>query len=427
MRFGFWIGFVSLLIGCSPKTHIVKQLRLTETTFSDHTGFVLFDPGENKTLISYNDQKYFTPASNTKIFTFYTSLKLLGDSAIAFKYKISNDSLLIWGMGDPSFLNPDVFTNDRAFSFLKNNPRKIYLSQSHFQTTALGAGWSWDDYPFGYSPERSAVSMYGNLIAIQKNNSRKLIATPSFFQPYILEETDVHATEEITRDLDANTLRHYPGKKGRSRWSVPIHFSPALTTSLLRDTLKKSVDVVWKPLPKDALILRSVPLDSLLKVMMVDSDNHIAEQLLLQCAAVVSDTLQPEIAIRYATKQLLADLPDAPQWVDGSGLSRFNLFTPRSIVSIWSKIYSTIPSERLFKLLAVGGKSGTIKNWYKAEVPYIYAKTGTLSNNHCLSGFIKTKKGKTLIFGMMSNNYVASTSELRKQMETILKDIYEKY
>lgn len=427
MRFGFWIGFVSLLIGCSPKTHIIKQLQLTETTFGDHTGFVLFDPGQNKTLISYNDQKYFTPASNTKIFTFYTSLKLLGDSAIAFKYKTTNDSLLIWGMGDPSFLNPYVFTNDRAFSFLKNNPRKIYLSQSHFQTTALGAGWSWDDYPFAYSPERSAVSMYGNLISIQKNTSRNLVSTPSFFQPYILEETVVHTTEEITRDLDANTLRHYPGKKARSRWSVPIHFSLALTASLLRDTLKKSVDVVWKPLPKEALILRSVPLDSLLKAMMVVSDNHIAEQLLLQCAAMVSDTLQPEIAIRYATKKLLSDLPDAPQWVDGSGLSRFNLFTPRSIVFAWNKIYNTIPSERLFKLLAIGGKSGTIKNWYKAEVPYIYAKTGTLSNNHCLSGFIKTKKGKTLIFCMMSNNYVASTNDLRKQMETILKNIYEKY
>ncbi|NOS91171.1 MAG: D-alanyl-D-alanine carboxypeptidase/D-alanyl-D-alanine-endopeptidase [Cyclobacteriaceae bacterium] len=427
MRFVFWIGFVSLMIGCSSKAYVVKQLRVTENKFSDHTGFVLFDPSQNKTLIAYNEQKYFTPASNTKIFTFYTSLKLLGDSAIAFKYKIVSDSLLVWGMGDPSFLNTDVFTNDRAFSFLKNNPRKLYLSQSHFQTTGLGEGWSWDDYPFGYAPERSAVSMYGNLMAIQKNNSRKLIATPSFFQPYILEETEARTTEEVRRDIDANTLRHYPGQKSRTRWSVPIHFSSSLIASLLRDTLKRSVEVIEKPLLKDAQILRSVPLDSLLKVMMVESDNHIAEQLLLQCAAVVSDTLQPEIAIRYATKQLLADLPDAPQWVDGSGLSRFNLVTPRSIVHIWNKIYRTIPSDRLFKLLAVGGKSGTIKNWYKADVPYIYAKTGTLSNNHCLSGFIKTKKGKTLIFSMMSNNYVASTSELRKQMETILKSIYEKY
>ncbi len=427
MRLVFWIGIISLLICCSPRTQLVKQLQFTENKFSDHVGFVLHDPSENKTLIAYNDQKYFTPASNTKIFTLYTSLKLLSDSAIAFKYKIVNDSLLVWGMGDPSFLNPDVFTNDRAFSFLKSSPQKLYLSCSHFQTTALGAGWSWDDYPFGYSPERSAVSIYGNLMTIQKNANRKLVAKPSFFQPYILEETEVHSTEEVTRDIDSNTLRHYQSAKNRSRWSVPIHFSPALTASLLRDTLKRSVDVIWKPIAKDAQIYRSVPLDSLLKVMMVESDNHIAEQLLLQCAAVVSDTLQPEIAIRYATKQLLTDVPDAPQWVDGSGLSRFNLFTPRSIVHVWSKIYKTIPSKRLFKLLAVGGKSGTIKNWYKAEVPYIYAKTGTLSNNHCLSGFIKTKKGKTLIFSMMSNNYLASTNELRKQMETILKSIYEKY
>ena len=160
---------------------------------------------------------------------------------------------------------------------------------------------------------------------------------------------------------------------------------------------------------------------------MVDSDNFIAEQLLLQCAAVVSDTLKTEIAIRYATKNLLNDLPDKVQWVDGSGLSRFNLFTPRSIVKLWDKIYSTVPRERLFKLLAVGGKSGTIKNWYKAEPPYIYAKTGTLSNNHCLSGFLITKSGKTLIFSMMSNNFVSSSIELRREMEKILKMVYEKY
>jgi D-alanyl-D-alanine carboxypeptidase/D-alanyl-D-alanine-endopeptidase (penicillin-binding protein 4) len=94
---------------------------------------------------------------------------------------------------------------------------------------------------------------------------------------------------------------------------------------------------------------------------------------------------------------------------------------------VWNKIYTIVPEERLFQLLAVGGKSGTIKNWYKAEVPYLYAKTGTLSNNHSLSGFIKTKKGKTLIFSMMSNNFLASANDLRKQMETILQSIYEKY
>jgi D-alanyl-D-alanine carboxypeptidase/D-alanyl-D-alanine-endopeptidase (penicillin-binding protein 4) len=143
------------------------------------------------------------------------------------------------------------------------------------------------------------------------------------------------------------------------------------------------------------------------------------------CALPIS--LSSEIAIRYATQNLLAELPDKLQWVDGSGLSRFNLFTPRTIVKLWEKIYSEVPRERLFTLLAKGGKSGTIKNWYKAEPIFIYGKTGTLSNNHCLSGFLITKSGKTFIFSMMSNNFIASSTELRKQMEKIFKMIYEKY
>ena len=181
------------------------------------------------------------------------------------------------------------------------------------------------------------------------------------------------------------------------------------------------------PLPPESKIVRSVPIDSLLRVMMHDSDNFIAEQLLLQCAAMVSDTLRPEIAIAYAKKNFLADMPDEPQWVDGSGLSRYNLFTPRSIVKLWEKIYQEVPRQRLFPLLATGGKSGTIKNSYKANEPYVYGKTGTLSNTHALSGYVLTRKGRVLIFSMMNNNYLVPTSELRKRMEKILYYIHERF
>ncbi|MGB3775183.1 MAG: D-alanyl-D-alanine carboxypeptidase, partial [Leeuwenhoekiella sp.] len=46
---------------------------------------------------------------------------------------------------------------------------------------------------------------------------------------------------------------------------------------------------------------------------------------------------------------------------------------------------------------------------------------------HSLSGFIKTKSGKTLIFSFMNSNYVVPTSTLKKGMEQILLTIRDSY
>jgi serine-type D-Ala-D-Ala carboxypeptidase/endopeptidase (penicillin-binding protein 4) len=424
----FTFLFIAILAtACSPKTLVLKTLRETETKFQDHTGFTLYDPAKKKTLIDFNSASYFTPASNTKIFTFYTSLQLLGDSITSLKYVERNDSLIFWGMGDASFLYPNVFQNDKVFQFLKNRPDKLFISTTHFQTEQLGAGWAWDDYSYSYSSERAPFPIYGNLINIKKKTDQSFQVSPSYFSKYVTKSNLQHDEEEIIREINSNQLNYHAGKKQSKQWDVPFHYSADLIASLLSDTLKRSVGNISLPIPPNTKTLRSTPVDSLYRVLMQDSDNFIAEQLLLQCAAIVSDTLKPEIAIRHSIKNFLADLPDKPQWVDGSGLSRFNLFTPRSIVVLWDKIYKQVPRERLFKLLAVGGKNGTIKNWYKAEVPYIYGKTGTLSNNHCLSGYLITKKGNTLIFSLISNNFVASGNELKKQMEVIFKIVYERY
>jgi D-alanyl-D-alanine carboxypeptidase/D-alanyl-D-alanine-endopeptidase (penicillin-binding protein 4) len=94
---------------------------------------------------------------------------------------------------------------------------------------------------------------------------------------------------------------------------------------------------------------------------------------------------------------------------------------------VWEKLYKEVPHERLFKILAVGGQSGTLKNYYKSTPPYVFGKTGTLSNNHSLSGYLLTKKGKTLIFSWMNNNFVVPTSEVRKKMESLLAQIRDHY
>ncbi|MFM8912520.1 MAG: D-alanyl-D-alanine carboxypeptidase/D-alanyl-D-alanine-endopeptidase [Flammeovirgaceae bacterium] len=410
---------------CSPALRIKKDIKNMEATQQDHIGFLLYDPVSKKNLIQHNDARYFTPASNTKILTLYASLKLLGDSISTLAYVQRNDSTIFWGLGDPSFLNPLCHSNPRVFEFLQKTTGKLVFSTANFNTTALGNGWSWDDYNYGYSAERTPLTIYGNLITVKKT-SDGLKTEPKFFEQHLVKATDKKEYEEVVRDVDDNQLVYYPGQKQMKQQEIPFHFSGDLMADLLTDTIKRQVEFFNIPFQRGK-VLKSVPVDSVYRVMMQESDNMMAEQLLLQCAAVVSDTLQPEIAIRYVAKNWLSTLPDKLKWVDGSGLSRFNLFTPRSIANVWERLYAEVPRERLFKIVAVGGQSGTLRNHYKSSTPYIYGKTGTLSNNHSLSGYLITKKGKTLIFSWMNNSFVTPTSEVRKVMERMLARIRDQY
>jgi len=418
---------IILLTGCSPSYLIKKEISNNEKVLQDHVGFYLVDLSSNKTVIDFNGAKYFTPASNTKIFTFYTSLRLVGDSVTSLKYIQAGDSLIFQGMGDPSFLYKDVFDNGRVYQFLKNHPAKLFFSNQNFQTENLGAGWAWDDYNYYYAAERSSFPIYGNLISVRHPREGSFLFQPRRFAADFRIADEIRRDEQIVRDIDSNEMIYFKGKNKTISFTIPFRTSSDLFTDLLSDTLHRTVEEINKPVPHHSFLLKSIPADSLYQAMMQDSDNFIAEQLLLQCAALVSDTLKPEIAIDYSLKNFLADLPDTPQWVDGSGLSRFNLFTPRSIVALWKKIYQLVPQERLFNLLAAGGKSGTLKNWHQANAPYIFGKTGSLSNIRSLSGFLITQKNKILVFSFMNNNFTAPGNEVRARVEKILEEIHDKF
>ena len=412
---------------CSPisKRSLNKSFRQTDQQFQDHTGFALYDLEKRTSVFEYKSSHYFTPASNTKIFTLFSCLALLSDSVPGLRYVNENDSLIFWGTGDPSFLYKEVYNSGRIFNFLKMAKAPLYFSDQNYQTTNFGAGWAWDDYNDYYSAERSAFPIYGNLVSLR--STPKLVVEPRYFKSYV--KTGVRETKaKLIRRQDSNEFTYHPPYTNRAfKTDVPFKVASELTANLLSDTLGKMVRLIQKPVPKQTTVVYSLPVDSLYKVMMQESDNFIAEQLLLICSQLISDTLKPEIAIDFVSKNFLHDLKDKPQWVDGSGLSRYNLFTPRSIVQLWEKIYYRLPRERLFQLLATGGRSGTIKRWYNADPPFIFGKTGSLSNNHCLSGYLITKKGKTLIFSFMNNNFTSSVNEIRQNMDKILRLIYEKY
>lgn len=402
-------------------------MRSIESTLHNHAGFMIYELEQKKELYTYQSHQYFIPASNTKILTFYTALTILGDSIPALRYREQNDSLIFWGTGDPSFLYEETHNSGKVLELLQQREKKLFLVDVPLYTTPLGPGWSWDDYNFAYSAERSAFPISGNIFSVT-HTGQSLSVYPSYFS-YQVTIGDSIEKADVIRDVGSNKVVFSPGNgiASQTKWKIPFKTGSQLTAELLSDTLKKEVTVLKKFKHDSSKIVYSVPVDSLYKTMMQESDNFIAEQLLLVCAGVLRDSLKPEIAVKYMEQHHFTDLPDALVWVDGSGLSRFNLNTPRNIVKLWEKIYHQVERERLFNLLAIGGKTGTIKNWYKNDPPYIYGKTGTLTNNHCLSGYLITRKGRTLIFSFMSNNHPTSVRVVRAEMEQLIKLLYEHY
>ena len=136
--------------------------------------------------------------------------------------------------------------------------------------------------------------------------------------------------------------------------------------------------------------------------------------------------MNDEKVIDTILKTDFKDLPQKPRWADGSGLSRYNLFTPQDFVSILNKMKNEFGIERIKDIFPTGGE-GTLTNYYIADSNYIYAKTGTLSGVVAISGFLYTKKGKELIFSVLINNHQASGTEVRRAVEKFLQGVRNKY
>lgn len=430
------------MMGCASRPGVSarefrQQIAESPVFSQSFTGFAIYDTERRETLYEYQADKYYTPASNTKVFTLYASLMLLGDSVPAIQYEQRSDSLIITGTGDPTLLHPDIESIDTTYTsaiyrFLRQHPGPLLYVERPIRDAYFGPGWAWDDYGYYYSSEKSAMPMYANVVRFQfKPGMAKPLVYPNYFTSFVDGFADTTLYPSYVRRKQHQNRYVYGPKDDTLAFTKDVPFIQSTPTllKLLQDTLHREVQPYPAPYHRLTHTRYSLPSDSVYRRMMQLSDNFVAEQLLLTCSSVWQDTLSTEWTIDYITENYLQDLPDRPIWVDGSGLSRYNLQTPRTMVAMLQKVDSLLGDERIRTIFPAGGVSGTVKDWYAnpAGQPYLFAKTGTLSGKHCLSGFLYTKKGKKLIFSFMHNNYITSSSVFRVEMEHILRKIYEEY
>ena len=440
LSFYLLIGSFALLQSCSVSNQIAKQanaILLQDSTISTgHAGISIYEPATNSYWYNYNADKYFVPASNTKLFTLYAGMKYLGDSLVGIRYKESKDSITIYPAADPTFLHPD-YLKQPVFDLLVIKKHLGFCSQ--YFTDNLGKGWAWDDYQEGYMTQRNEFPLYGNLARIYiSKDGYKIIpgVIPVNASSSMIEKYKDSADYSIYRQWDNNTV--FLTLKSREPHlnniiTVPMVMDFNTVVGLLADTLKSEINLFGNKITdsvenndKRLNILYSQPTDSLLTPMMHRSDNFFAEQTLLMASNEHLGYMNDEAIIDSLLKNDLKDIPQKPTWVDGSGLSRYNLFTPQSFIYILNKMKNEFGLERLKKILPTGGE-GTLKDYYINDSTFIYAKTGTLGGTIALSGFLITQKNKLLIFSVLTNNFKGRATAVRRAVEKFIIGIRKKY
>ena len=412
-----------------PETEIEKaagQFLLSDSNLAAaHLGISVYDPAEKKYLYNYQGDKYFIPASNTKLLTCYAAMKYLGDSLVGLRYvDKGNGSIEAESNGDPTLLHPD-FKNQPVLDFLKKN-KSILLTDENWKEEAWGYGWSWSDYNDDYMAERSFLPIYGNVVKFIQ--ASKTLAVPNYFQMAIMNDS-LQNNFSIKRDIAANNFRKQSTRRKFSTIDIPFYTADRkLVIDLLNEEVKQNISLVHFKIERwpDVQIIHSQPTDSLLKITMHRSDNFFAEQTLLMVSNERLGMMSDAAIIDTLLKTDYKAMPQKPKWVDGSGLSRYNLISPQDFVFVLEKMENEFAWNRITTILPTGN-SGTLAGLYKNYVGKIYAKTGTVSNNLALSGYIITNQNKQLIFSVMVNNHQASASVIRKSIEKFITDIIEKY
>ena len=347
-----------------------------------------------------------TPASNIKILTILGSL-ISGDTIPSIKYKITNDTLRISPTGYPFIAHPKYDDEDLE-SFIKRFNHIVY-HKPNIDLNKYGPAWAWDDFKYYFQAERSEMPLYGNVIQIVKELNDSIKVIPDIFKVYM----NFYQEEKVSRDYKENNFLINPSliKAGDTIY-YPFVTSRKNTMDLLETFFKTSVTYNNDELTNYKIWNSNIKED-VYSAVLKDSDNLISESLAANISLLANDTISTDKGLKI----ILNSLDDNKiQLFDGSGLSRYNLIKPSSLVLALEKIYQHYGFERIKKIFP--------NNYIiTGTEDFVWGKTGTLKNNHNYSGYIITDKGRQYVFSIMINHFTDDLDVIKESISDFLKYI----
>jgi D-alanyl-D-alanine carboxypeptidase/D-alanyl-D-alanine-endopeptidase (penicillin-binding protein 4) len=435
--------------------------------------FVSLRTGE--TLYRRNAARVFLPASNQKLFTGAAALETLGP-AYRFRTTVSasgqlrdgvlHGDLIVRGSGDPTLSARFGASARSAFLAWADSLRTRGITtvrggivgvDSAFAGAPWGSGWAWDDLDYGFAAEYGALQFNEGVVTMQLFPSGTVGSPPivvldpptQHVRIYNLATTGPAGSAvdlSITRDPagpGVTVAGSIPADTAMLTRTLAVRSSTAYFLSVLREALREAgIDVQGQALPAgewpedragvvEALLFthQSPPLEDVLAGMMKPSQNQIAETLLLTVGRELRGVGTAEAGAAVVDSLLRAwSLPaNELRMADGSGMSRYNLTSPRLLAGLLAHMDRSASREVWRASLPIAGADGTLENRMR-EPPLrenVVAKTGTLTGVRALSGYLTTAGGEPVAFSILLDHHLRSASRADQMMEAALRAVAE--
>jgi serine-type D-Ala-D-Ala carboxypeptidase/endopeptidase (penicillin-binding protein 4) len=418
---------------------------------------VVRDAATGEVIYDRNGGNRLLPASNTKLFSSAAALDALGPdfrfhTDVLAAAKVSggelHGNLYLKGYGDPTALESDyqALAKQVAAAGIRRVDGDLVADDTYFDKVRLGNGWSWDDEPYYYSAQTSALTVapdadYDSGTVIVESSPGAKVGTPAQLnvvpQTSAIQLVNTSTTGapgsayslSIERDHGTNVVRvtgsipadDTGGQEWVTVWEPATYAADVFRRALAANGVRVDGRIKAGTTPvADARRLardESMTVGELMTPFMKLSNNMHAEALVktMGAEATGQGSWAAGLAVvRGYAQRAGVDLATV-RIADGSGLSRMVNLTADSISDLLVSAQREPWFDSWYASMPIAGNpnrfvGGTLRNRMAGTqaANNVHAKTGSLTGVTALSGYVTAADGKLLVFSMLSNNYLAS-------------------
>lgn len=442
---------------------IADSILVTPPLHRGHIGIEVYDPGTGRILYQHDGERRFVPASNQKLWGTATALHELGPE---YRYRTpilgigldavtgTAEALVVVGRGDPTLsarFHPDDLAalDSLADSVSMAGVRRItgdlIVDASFFDPAIIPGTWTFGNLNGTSAPPTGAFVVAEGVFRVRVAPGPS-VGAPAVVEPrapagvvpvlnqVITTQNDSTARTSNSRGPWSDTLRisgsvnlEAEERIMRMPMTDPVRFAAEALAEALRArgiVMEGGVRIVHDS--TEAAMIRegrisdgpailsvrevaawtSPPMGDIAAAILAPSQNWIAEQVLRTLGAERRGRGSWQAGIAVTNEFLFGTVgidSTALRLNDGSGMSNQNLVTPHAVIQLYDYA-RTAPWGPVFRAaLAKPAEPGTLSSRLRHLEGRMAGKTGTLNGVNALSGYLRVRDGRELIFSIVSN------------------------